>query len=131
MSKSIPFAKTLKVRKAIKNECGLQTVIPRAVAANASNVVLVDGRGDLEIEISDVHGPGGWVFSGPKWVEVKGKLRRGGKVVGDFRAKRMSVADPFAGGTCGILAKCARAIGEDIALWLQEPSFGAEIGDAR
>jgi len=131
VSKSIPFATGLRVRDAIRKDCNLQTVIPAEIAAHSSDVTLVDGKGNLELEISDVHGPGGWVFSGPKWVEVRGKLHRGGKVVGDFRAKRLSVADPTAGGTCGILQKCSRAIAEDIVLWLQDPTSGAELGDAR
>lgn len=128
--KSISFSKSLKVRAAIKNECGLQTSIPAAIVDNASDAELVDGNGNLQLEISDAHGPGGWVFSGPKWVEVKGKLRKGGKTY-TFRAKRFSVADPFAGGTCGILAKCGRGIGADIALWLENPTSGAELGDAQ
>lgn len=130
VSRSIGFAPGAGVRQQIVDECKLQTVIPAAVANSAGNVELVDGKGTLDLVISDVHGPGGGVFSGPKWVEVKGTLRRGGKAL-TFRAKRVSAADPFAGGTCGILAKCGRNIGADIAAWLESPVDGAEIGDAQ
>jgi hypothetical protein len=130
VSRSIGFAPEASVRQQIVDECRLQTVVPSALADSSGKVELVDGKGDLELVISDVHGPGGGVFSGPKWVEVKGKLRRGGEVL-TFRAKRVSVADPFAGGTCGILAKCGRNIGKDIAAWLEAPVSGAEIGDAQ
>lgn len=128
--KRIEFAPGSGVRRQIVDECNLQTIIPEAIAARSGKVELVEGKGDLELVISDVHGPGGGIFSGPKWVEVKGTLRRGGERL-TFRAKRLSAADPFSGGTCGILAKCGRAIGQDVADWLEDPVSGAEIGDAQ
>ncbi len=124
--KRIDYASTATIRQQVRSECELQTQIPEAIAANASDVQLVDGSANLSLEITEVHAPGGWLFSGPKWVEVKGSL--GDK---SFRAKRFSAMDPFAGGTCGILAKIARALGGDIALWLQNPVEGAELGDAQ
>ena len=128
--KTIPFAKSARVRAAIQNECGLQTMVPAAIVDHSSDAELVDGKGNLDLEITQVHAPGGWVFSGPKWLEVTGKLHRGGKLVGTFRAKRFST-DPTAGGVCGMLAKCAQNIGVDVAQWLQSPTMNAEIGDAQ
>lgn len=122
----IDYASTATVRQQVRTKCELQTEIPAAIAASSSDVQLVDGAANLSLEISEVHAPGGWLFSGPKWVEVKGSL--GDK---SFRAKRFSAMDPFAGGTCGILAKIARALGGDIALWLQNPTANAELGDAQ
>jgi hypothetical protein len=124
--KSIEFGSTATVRSEVRNQCELQTLIPAAIANHSSDVQLVDGKANLSLEISEVHAPGGWIFSGPKWVEVKGSL--GGN---SFRAKRYSAFDPFAGGTCGILAKISRALGADIAGWLQNPAPNAELGDAR
>jgi hypothetical protein len=34
-------------------------------------------------------------------------------------------------GTCATLARCAQAIGQDIATWLNAPTMDAELGDAR
>lgn len=124
--KQIDYASTATVRSEVRAQCELQKLIPAAIANNSSDVQLVDGKGQLSLEISDVHAPGGWIFSGPKWVEVKGSL--GDK---SFRAKRYSAFDPFSGGTCGILAKIARALGADIARWLSDPFTGAELGDAQ
>jgi hypothetical protein len=59
----------------------------------------------------------GWVIS------------RGGKAY-SFRAKRFSAFNSFGGG-CSILNKCGRAIGFFIATWLQNPTDGAELGDAK
>ena len=130
VSRKIHFVHPASVRKPIRDTCDLQTRIPAAVA-KATNARLVEGRGSLDLAISDVHGPGGWIFSGPKWVEVTGKLRRGRKVVGSFRAKRYSAFNPFAGGTCGILARCGRALAADIAAWVENPTKNAVLGNAR
>jgi hypothetical protein len=131
VARTIDFAPAASVRKQIVDECRLQSIVPSSLAKSSARVELVDDAStDLDLQISDVHGPGGGFFSGPKWVEVKGELRRDGEVL-TFRAKRVSVADPFSGGTCGILGKCARALGADIAAWLENPVDGAEIGDAQ
>jgi hypothetical protein len=127
--RKIDFVNSASVRAAIREQCNLQTIIPEAIASNASNAELVDGNGNLSLAISAVHAPGGWVFSGPKWLEVTGKLTRGGETY-SFRAKRFSAFDPF-GGVCSILNKCGRAIGADIASWLQNPTANAELGDAK
>ena len=127
--RKIDFAKSATVRTAIQEQCDLQTSVPAAIANNASGAELVDGKGNLSLEITAVHGPGGWIFSGPKWLEVSGKLSRGGKTY-SFRAKRYSAFDPF-GGVCSILTKCGNAIGADIATWLQSPTADAELGDAK
>ncbi len=126
LSQKVGFSSAANVREQVRKECTLQTAIPAAVADNASDVQLVEGKGSLSLTITDVHAPGGGVFSGPKWVEVKGRYK--GK---SFRAKRLSVADPFAGGTCGILNKISRSLGRDIATWLESPQDGAELGDAK
>ena len=129
-----PFAKGARVPPKVKAECGLSEAIPKAVADHSADVKLVasaprsEGR-TLELVIGDIHAPGGGAFSGPKWMEVKGTLRDRGKAIGSFRAKRYSTF-PFAG-TCGILARIAKALGADIAGFLENPSKDATLGDAR
>lgn len=130
LSKEIGFAASANATAAVREQCQLQTRIPEAVAANSEQVELVDGEGALDLEISAVHAPGGWIFSGPKWLEVRGQMKSGGEAL-TFRAKRYSAFDPFAGGTCGILAKISRAIGADIAQWIANPTSDAELGDAK
>jgi hypothetical protein len=126
VSSSIPFAKGVTVNQKIIDQCGIQTRVPEAIANASEQVSLVEGAGSLSLEISDLHAPGGWIFSGPKWIEVKGQL--GGQ---SFRAKRYSAFNPFSGGTCGILARISRALGGDIAAWVQSPTDGASLGDAK
>lgn len=128
--RTIDFATAAPVRSAIRQQCNLQTIVPAAVAQNSPDATLVDGRGNLSLEITEVHGPGGGPFSGPKWMAVTGKLHQGSKVLGSFRAKRLSTGG-FVRGTCATLGRCAQTIGRDIAAWLKAPTMDAELGDAR
>ncbi|MGI9431059.1 MAG: hypothetical protein ACR2PQ_02540 [Myxococcota bacterium] len=127
--RTVGFAKGVNVTQAVRNQCELETVVPTAIADASAKAELVDGAGNLRLEITGLHALGGGVFSGPKWMEVSGRLSRGGKHY-TFRAKRFSAMDPF-GGTCAILGKIARAIGGDIATWLENPVGKAELGDAK
>jgi hypothetical protein len=132
VARSIPILPTAGATGAVQSECGLQTAVPAAVAQAAPDVTLVDAPAKsarwLELAISEVHAPGGGLFSGPKWISVTGTLRDRGKVIGSFRAKRLSTG---ARSTCATLGKIATVIGQDIAGWLAAPSMNAELGDAR
>jgi len=130
---SISFAPSAGAPDKVQSGCQLQTLVPQAIQqAGGADVQLVDkpskGARYLELTISEIHAPGGGFFSGPKWMAVSGKLYDHGKVIGSFRAKRVSGA---AKSTCGTLQRVANAIGQDIAGWLKAPSMNAEIGDAR
>ena len=127
-------ASTSTIPSRVKQECNIQTDLSAAVAAHAGdNVKLVPKKPGsglyLDLVITNVHAPGGGVFSGPKWVEARGKLSRGGKQVRSFRAKRTSSGP--AAGTCGMLARVTNAMGKDIAGWLADESAGSLLGDAR
>ena len=117
-------------------------VLMAAGAASAqagSSVELVDGAVNrksgrvLEMEITEVHAPGGGAFSGAKWMTVNGNLYDRGKSIGSFRAKRYSTGGAFGGfkGTCAIIGRCSKAIGDDIARWMAAPTPNANLGDAQ
>jgi hypothetical protein len=138
--RSIPFATNAAVPPAVRDQCALQTKVPEFILEAAGGAVeLVDGAPNrlkgrvLELEITEVHAPGGGAFSGPKWMTVKGDLYDRGKSIGSFRAKRVSTGGAFGGfkGTCAIVGRCSKAIGQDIAAWLGSPSANALLGDAR
>lgn len=140
VQRSIPFAKNAAVPDAVRNQCELQTKVPEFLAQSAgSSVELVDGALNrklgrvLEMEISEVHAPGGGAFSGAKWMTVNGSLYDRGKQIGSFRAKRFSTGGAFGGfkGTCAIIGRCTKAIGQDIAGWLASPTQNAQLGDAQ
>lgn len=128
-----PFTESSRVTPAVREQCGLETLLPQVVADESLRAELGSGGARiLQLRITEVQAPGGGMFSGPKWLEVAGELREGGLDVGSFRAKRVTSGGPFGGGgTCGMLQKCARAIAKDVAVWLESPTKGAELGDAR
>jgi len=132
VARSIPIAPNAGASPAVQQECQLQTLVPQGIQQAGADVTLVDapakGGRWLELSISEVHAPGGGPFSGPKWISVSGTLHDRGKVIGSFRAKRVTTG---ARSTCGSLAKIATVIGQDIAAWLTAPSMNAEVGDAR
>ena len=67
------------------------------------------------------------------WMTVIGTLRERGRVVGSFRAKRYTTGGAFAAfkGTCSIIGRCTKAIGKDIAAWLENPGMDSKLGDAK
>lgn len=136
ISKTIPYATTSNATDAVKEKCELGEKVVAYIDQYSKQVELVDGAPTgkyIEMEFSEVFAPGGGSWSGPKWVEVTGTLKNGSEDVASFRAKRFSTGGVFGGfkGTCGILARCTKALGKDIATWLKEPTDGAELGDAK
>ncbi|HEY7863336.1 MAG TPA: hypothetical protein VIE39_06745, partial [Thermoanaerobaculia bacterium] len=70
---------------------------------------------------------------GAKWMTVNGTLYDRGKQIGSFRAKRFSSGGAFGAfkGSCAIIGRCAKAIGQDIAGWLAAPTPNALLGNAQ
>ncbi|MDJ0789643.1 MAG: hypothetical protein QNK05_22845 [Myxococcota bacterium] len=114
-------------------ECAFQLKLPEAIANHGDGVKLVNkvGGTGLHLEITDLHAPGGGAFTGPKWATVLGELKRGGKVVGSFTAKRFTTGFGSFAGTCEIVAKLADTMGQDIADWLANPMQDSLLGDAK
>ena len=139
VSRAIPYSANAAVPPAVRDQCALQSKVPEFVAQSAgSSVELTDALNRkagrvLEMEITEVHAPGGGAFSGAKWMNVNGTLYDRGKQIGSFRAKRYSTGGAFGGfkGTCAIVGRCAKAIGQDIAGWLAAPTQNAQLGDAQ
>lgn len=134
--RTTPFAEGTSVPEKVKEQCGLQTKLPLFLSQDSSEVELVDGRlgrsgRTLELEITEVHAPGGGVFSGPKWMAVKGVLRDNGRRIAGFTAHRATTGGFFAAykGTCSIIGRCAKTLGSDIAGWLANPKDGVRLGD--
>lgn len=135
---TIGFSDDADVRPKVKDECQVQTKVPKFLKDFSSDVELVEGDPGgagrvLSMRITEVHAPGGGAFSGPKWVTVKGELHEDGRVIGNFTARRGSGGGVFGGykGTCAIVGRCAKTIGKDIAAWLESPGKDSRLGDAR
>ncbi len=136
LAKKITFSEHSDVRSKVKDECKLETKIPHFISKYAGKKVkLVDdtkgAKKVLNVEINDVHAPGGGAWSGPKSVSVSGELIENGKVIATFTGSRYSTGGMWGGvkGTCSIVGRCAKAIGKDISKWLKKPVDGASLGD--
>jgi len=136
-----PFSTTGMVKESVKNECQLESKLPQFINEYASSygieielsdAVSKKSKGKaLVLEITGTEGAGGGAWSGAKSVMVKGELFNNGKSIGNFVASRYSTGGVFAGfkGTCSIMGRCVKAIGKDIATWLQNPTKNAQLGD--
>ena len=142
ISTNIPYRKGTHVPPAVRQECNLgqslSQFIDNAAEDNSSGVVqtanLKKSKGRvLSIDITNVHGLGGGAYSGAKSVTIEGTLKENGKVVGTFTGSRYSGGGFWGGfkGTCSILGRCVKALGNDVALWLENPYKGARLGDAK
>lgn len=140
--KTLPFSEDADVREKVVSECELQTRLPQYIAQYAEkngqpSVRLADALSEgsaarqLHVRIINVHEGGNWFVGRNKGVTVAGELKQGGQVVGSFRAAR-STSGGFAGnykGACSFVGRCAKALGKDIAGWLQSPTQDARLGD--
>jgi hypothetical protein len=143
VSKQAAFDPRLSVPDAVRAECDLPNKVSRFVQEYSQKgfdkVTLADrvsastpGQA-LALKIVGLTGTGGGAWSGPKHVTVEGTLWENGKVKGTFTATRYSGGGAFGGykGTCAILGRCTKAIGKDVASWLQAPTMHAKLGDAK
>ena len=141
--KKTPFARENIGTTAVRAECQLPEKVSQFVqeyaGKNFDEVKLVDkvsaktpGKA-LAMQIVEVQGVAGGAWTGPKAVVVEGTLYDNGKVAGSFRASRFSGGGAFGGykNTCSILGRCTKAIGKDVAGWLQSPTMNAKLGDAK
>jgi len=142
LPKKVPFAKGLNVPDAVKAECQLPEKTAQFVqqfAGKNMSVTVSDNISPktpgkvLVMEITDVQGTAGGAWSGAKAVGAEGTLYQNGKAIGFFKVIRHSGGGAFGGykGTCSILGRCTKAIGEDVAGWLKSPSMNARLGELK
>lgn len=137
VSQSIPFAEDSGASDDIKNECKFETRLPEYLKKEAkrtfdvvlSKEPLEDAEGKtLSLIIANMYGLGGGAFSGSKSAIVTGELKENGEVIASMSLRRHSIMG-MAPGTCSILKRIAKKMGEDIAEWLEEPTMEAKLGD--
>lgn len=142
MGHHVPFKHGISIRQAVRKECRLEKKLASFIHHNADAYHLNLVQGDnhdkthssgriLDIEIIAVRGAGGGAWSGNKMVAIEGSLRDHGKVIANFVASRSSGGGAFGAykGTCAILGRTIKALGRDVASWLQHPVMGASLGE--
>lgn len=136
----IVFSEDAGIPEAVRQECNLlqelseniKTAAARQYATVLENAVSAPADADvLTVEIINLVGPGGGAWSGGKSVMIKGSLIKNGQDAGSFKALRVSGGGVWGGymGTCAILGRCVRTLGEDVAAWLRHPVNNAKLGD--
>ena len=71
--------------------------------------------------------PGGGGYSGSKNVEVEGELRENGEVIGSFTIDRSALFG-MTPGTCSMLKRVSKKIGEEVAEARKREQAGRERG---
>ncbi|WP_067561476.1 hypothetical protein [Halofilum ochraceum] len=137
----IEFADSAEVRDAVLDECRLQDKLQQFITefSAARNIEIVPSNGPvngtsgkvLDVRITDIYAPGGGAFSGGKAVTIEADLTENGASLGSLRARRISGGGAFAvfKGTCDILGRDVRTLGEDISKFLTDPSENARMGN--
>ena len=137
ISQSIPFAEDSGASDAVKAECEFETRLPEYIKKAAKrdiDVVLSKEPLDaaegkvLYLEVTNMFGLGGGIYSGSKSAIVSGVLKENGDVIGSVQVRRRSIMGMMPG-TCSIMKRIAKKIGEDYAGWLLEPTMDAKLGD--
>ena len=137
IAKSISFAEDSGASEAVIDECKMQTRLPEYIKKEGKRKVDIELSEDpleaaegkvLHLEITNVFAPGGGIYSGSKSVIVAGELQESGEVIGSMTVRRHSVMGMMPG-TCSIMKRITKKLGEDIAIWLAAPTMSAELGD--
>jgi hypothetical protein len=142
MARSVPYADDAEISSKVRSECvklqdQLAEFIREYGKANGVDVRLVDdptrnGPGRvLEVEIVEAVSMGNAFIGHQKFTRVGGTLFDDGKQVASFRARRNSMGGAFGGykGSCSVLGRTVKALGQDIAQWLRNPQDGGRLGD--
>lgn len=141
VQRPVPFNEDADVPGAVKRECKLDEQLSDFVAQYAREkgmtvdfapqVTATSPGQSLVMEITDVVSEGNAFLGHHKSVTVKGKLYRDGKLAGSFKGRRNSMGGAFGGfkGSCSVLGRSVKALGEDIAGWLVAPREDALLGD--
>lgn len=141
VQRPVPFNEDAEVPGAVRRECKLDEQLADFLAQYAREkgitvefapqVTATSPGQSLVMEISDVVSDGNAFLGHHKSVTVKGKLYRDGKLAGSFKGRRNSMGGAFGGfkGSCSVLGRSVKVLGEDIAGWLAAPREDALLGD--
>lgn len=132
------FADDSGASENVKRECDLQGRLPKYIKDYAKKHTKVEiTREDLDsvagkvlyLTFDHVYAPGGGGYSGAKSVSVEGELKEDGEVIGSFTVDRAALF-AMVPGTCAMLKRAAKKLGEDIGVWLAAPEMDSMLGDA-
>jgi hypothetical protein len=143
VSSPVPFASNSGATAKQQSDCALDSRLPIFVVSAAAGdieIVISTEPPDkiegtvLSLKIVHVFEAGkAMLLRDPAAVAVRGTLNRAGEVIGSFVAFRRSWKPGDYDGIskeCAWLGRATETIGRDIAIWLNNPSRDARLGDA-
>lgn len=137
---SIPYADGADIQRKVREECTelngqfasyiRQYAGERGVTVEFGDPAAGTGR-VLRVELTSAVSQGNAFLGHNKGTSSRGTLVQDGVEVAGFRATRYSMGGAFAGfkGSCSVLGRTVRAMGQDIGTWLADPVDDAELGD--
>lgn len=137
VQRPVPYAEDNDIADNIKTECKIGEQLADFVKEYAGTPVEFSGgpldtsRGRvLQLEITDAVSMGNAWLGHQKYTKVRGTLYDHGKKVASFKARRNSMGGAFGGykGSCSVLGRTVKVLGEDIGAWLKAPRDGASLG---
>lgn len=138
MQRPVPLIEDNDISTAIKEECAIgerladfvQKYSSQPIEFSTEEPALDSGR-VLRMEIVDAVAMGNAWLGHQKYSKLRGTLYQDGTKVASFKARRNSMGGAFAGfkGSCSVLDRTIKALGEDVAGWLENPTDGVNLGD--
>ena len=141
MTETVPYADEGSVPENIQTECTLPQALADWIVMSAEqtkgisvvkdNAAVEAGEGRILIVEIDAGESAYSAWTGHrKTLGVQGRLLQDGEEIGNFNGYRSSKGGMFGGfkGTCNILNRCAKVLGEDIVKWLKNPGKDSKIG---
>jgi len=125
--KDTPISSSSDIPDGVRDQCReIGRELPRALVRSSRAIALVNTEKELTakhgkyltIEVTQIRAKGGGVFTGPKHMAVRGVLFDDGKQIGDFEGERSAMG---LRSTCSNLENVEKALGKDIARWLNDP----------
>ncbi|GLQ91260.1 hypothetical protein [Dyella acidisoli] len=143
IQQAIPLNEDAEISGSVKTECHLGENLSQYVVENAQKRgMAVTRMADLSsstpgrvitMEITSAVSDGNAFIGHHKSMSVKGSLYQDGKLVGNFKARRVSMGGAFGQfkGNCGVLDRVNKELGEDIAEWMVTPGMNGLLGDLK
>ncbi|SBV37234.1 conserved exported hypothetical protein [uncultured Stenotrophomonas sp.] len=138
LQRPVPLAEDNDISQAVKQECALGEQLADFIREYAQEPVeFTEGEPDtsngrvLKLEIVDAVSMGNAFMGHHKSTRVRGTLYQDGEKVASFKARRNSMGGAFAGfkGSCSVLGRTIKVVGQDIGQWLRAPADGVNLGD--
>lgn len=141
VQQATPYASEGINDPAVQRECQIATQLPEFILEHAANrgvnveivprVQAEDPGRNLVVRFMKTQSSGNAFTGHYKYTEIEAKLYEDGKEVADLTAGRRTGGGAFAGfkGSCSVMGRTVRTLGDDVSIWLSSPTPGMRLGN--